>query len=136
MASFGRIEHGQGRKLMKMQRRRLSIVVAGALALLLAVPVSAHAVFFPGTRLVELMREYEKSETGGKDVLWGNVGRFEGYIMGVCDALDNSLVLLDRATPAQITAAVAKYLNANPQRWNLPAIELVKLALLDSFPRR
>jgi len=31
---------------------------------------------------------------------------------------------------------VAKYLNANPQRWNLPAIELVKLALLDSFPRR
>ena len=121
---------------MRNYRKIFHVVAAGAVALVLLFPLSAHAVFFPGSRLVELMREYEKSESGKTDVLWGNVGRFEGYIMGVCDALDNSVVLLDRATPAQITAAVAKYLNANPQRWNLPAIELVKLALLDAFPRR
>jgi hypothetical protein len=123
-------------KTMRMNRRIVHLVSAGAVALALLLPLSAHAVFFPGSRRVELMREYEKSESGKTDVLWGNVGRFEGYIMGVCDALDNSVVLLDRATPAQITAAVAKYLNANPQRWNLPAIDLVKLALLDAFPRR
>ena len=121
---------------MTIYRKIFHFVTAGAVAFVLALPVSAQAVFFPGSRLVELMREYEKSESGKTDVLWGNVGRFEGYIMGVCDALDNSVVLLDRATPAQITTAVAKYLNANPQRWNLPAIELVKLALLDAFPRR
>jgi hypothetical protein len=122
--------------MVDRNRSRRSLVVAAAAALMLAAPVSAQAFFIPGTRLVELMREYEKSEAGREDVLWGNLGRFEGYIFGVCDALDNSLVFLDRATPAQVTAAVARYLKANPERWNLPAFDLVKLALLEAFPRR
>lgn len=112
------------------------LVAAGAAALLLAAAVPAHALFIPGTRLVELMREYEKSEAGSADVLWGNMGRYEGYVLGVCDALDTSIKLPDSITPAQITAAVAKYLNANPQKWNLPAYDLVRQAIVESFPRR
>jgi len=121
---------------MKSNRSRLYLILVGAVALLLVAPVSAHALFFPGTRLVELMREYEKSEAGRTDVLWGNLGRFEGYVLGVCDALDKSLILPDSTTPAQVTAAVAKYLKDNPQRWNLPAFDLVRMAILESLPRR
>ena len=68
---------------MKGRRSKLYLAAVGAVAFLLVVPLSSHAVFFSGTRLVELMREYEKSETGTTDVLWGNVGRFEGYVLGV-----------------------------------------------------
>jgi hypothetical protein len=121
---------------MMKGNRELYLVFIGAVALMLVAPVSAHALFFPGTRLVELMREYEKSEAGRTDVLWGNLGRFEGYVLGVCDALDNSLILPDSTTPAQVTAAVAKYLKNNPQRWNLPAFDLVRMAIQESLPRR
>ena len=120
---------------MGIERSRRYLSAVGAAALMLAAPGSAHALFFPGTRLVELMREYEKSETGATEVLWGNVGRFEGYVLGVSDALDN-VVLLERATPAQVTAAVAKYLKNYPERWNQSAYDLVRQALLEAFPRR
>jgi hypothetical protein len=120
---------------MKSRHGKRYLAAVGAAAFLLAAPVAANALSFPGTRLVELMREYEKSETGSADVLWGNVGRFEGYVLGVSDAMD-SVILLDGATPAHITAAVAKYLNSNPARWSQSSFDLVKQALLEAFPRR
>ena len=121
---------------MKGNRRKLRFVLVGTLVLLLGTSLSAHAFVFSGTRLVDLMREYEKSQAGRADVLWGNLGRFEGYVIGVCDALDNSLVLPDSTSYDQVVAAVAKYLSSHPERWNLPAFDLVKQALMEKFPRR
>jgi hypothetical protein len=98
--------------------------------------VPAHAYIFSGTRLVELMREYEKSQAGNADVLWGNLGRFEGYVIGVCDSFDRSLAIPDRTSYDQVVAGVAKYVRAHPQLWNLSAYDLVKRALFETFPRR
>ena len=121
---------------MKGKRSRRYLAAVGAVALLLAAPPPAHAFVSRGARLVDLMREYEKSQAGSKDVLWGNLGRFEGYVVGVCDSLDSSLALPDGTSQEHVVAAVAKYLQNHPERWDLPAFDLVKLALFESFPRR
>lgn len=121
--------------MMKGNRSKRCLVAAGVAALLLA-PVSARAFVFSGARLVEMMREYEKSKAGRTDVLWGNLGRFEGYVIGVCDASDASVVLPDRTSYDEVVAAVAKYLQSHPEQWDLPAYDLVTRALFATYPRR
>lgn len=121
---------------MKSSRSKLHLVHVAAVIVLLVAAAPAHAFLFSGARLVELMREYEKSQAGRADVLWGNLGRFEGYVIGVSDSLDKSLAIPDSTSYDQIVAGAAKYLKAHPELWNQPAYDLVTRALFETFPRR
>ena len=77
-----------------------------------------------------------KAETSSQDTSYYDVGNYAGFILGVCDAYSlNELICLGNGvTKGQILAIVAKFLKANPERWNEPAFFLVVAALKGAFP--
>jgi len=82
------------------------------------------------------MKEYDKAEISSKDTSYYEVGNYAGFIYGVYDAYElNDLTCPgDGVTKGQVLAVVAKFLKANPERWNEPAFYLVKDALKGAFP--
>jgi hypothetical protein len=90
-----------------------------------------------GNRLVEAMREYEKAERKDERTNYADVARYQWFVMGVHDALSGEIFCSpEQVTLAQVTAVVAKYLNAHPEEWDQPASVLVTKALNRVFPCR
>lgn len=64
-----------------------------------------------------------------------NSGLFSGYVSGVVDMGDNILFCTSAGvTAGQYGAIVAKYINNNPEKWNINAHYLVVSALEEAFP--
>jgi hypothetical protein len=91
---------------------------------------------FLGNELVELMREYDKNETGASGVNYLKLGEYGGYVMGVCDATTEPFNAPTSVTKGQICAVVSKYLKNHPERWSEPAAFLVIKVLQEAFPNR
>lgn len=109
-----------------------------------------------GNALVEWMKEYSKYSAGNAEYSLSQVGMFAGYVQGFVDATMffavhaklgdlpgigdvNSELLRISNSPfynpsshiplMQLLAIVEKYIQANPDKWNIPAAALVRDAL-------
>lgn len=103
--------------------------------LLLCAATNALAGFFDGNGLVEYMREWEKYESREASAKSLVAGVFMGYVAGVADAYDEVTVCpAADSSVRQLSAAVARFLKANPARLAESADVLVKDALKQGFP--
>jgi hypothetical protein len=116
------------------------LLLIAALAALPTTYASAESVlaFYSGSKLVEQMRGWERVDRGKSLEADDNLRfmNYLGYVTGVADALSASSLICvgSQSTPGQLTAAVANYLNANPESWDDSAVALVARALLGAFP--
>ena len=102
---------------------------------LLCAAMNTQAGFFDGNDLVKDMREWEKYERKDSSVSNLVAGNFMGYVAGVADVYDEiSVCPPENSTVRQLSAIVARFLNANQARWVEPADVLVADALKTSFP--
>jgi Rap1a immunity proteins len=97
---------------------------------------SGCVILETGNDLVEVMREAVKLDIGHPRPDFFKVGIYSGFVIGAFDAyiLAGLLCPPDRATHGQAMAIVSRYLEANPDEWNLPAAYLAREALLFAFP--
>lgn len=104
--------------------------------LLLILSVVSHAHFVDGNELVANMRDWERASQKSTETNYMNASHYSGYVKGVHDALELSDVICppDNVTVGQVNAIVAKFLNANPERWGKPAFFLVSQSLKGAFP--
>ena len=95
----------------------------------------ANAFFYPGSRLVEHMREYEKYQHGENFDKFGAT-IYMGYVAGVFDSHSHSIKTSPEITLEQVLAITAKYLKAHPDGWNDSASDLILKALMEAFPKQ
>ena len=123
--------------------RNLSVLYAiGLAACVTAFPVRADIV--DGRTLMVWADEYQKVRAGtGNELSQINVRRFQIYVLGVHDAytgrlndpLGNTLFCSpDGATARQISEAVFRYLQRNPELQFESGSVLVASALIETFP--
>jgi hypothetical protein len=97
--------------------------------------ISLYGSFTDGNRLVEDMKEYKLWSNGKKDVDYGKVMGFMGYISGASDSVSDILICYPQnVTLGQVNAIVIKYIENNPDRWNQNASYLVTNPLMKIFP--
>jgi len=104
--------------------------ISTSLVLLSLACSSAHAGFIDGNQL-------QQWSTGSGDVGANLVGAslFSGYVSGVVDTGDDVLFCTSNGvTLGQCVAVVMKYLENNPEKWNLAAPALVIGAMQQTFP--
>lgn len=90
-----------------------------------------------GNELVNEMRDWERANQKSRETNYMNAAGYSRYVMGVHDALDSSQrICHENVTVGQVSAVVAKFLTANPERWSEPAFLLVEEALTKAFPCR
>lgn len=114
---------------------RAAIAINLASATLVLCNVSdGSAQFVDGNRLVPLMREYEKTNRSVPNADYTMAARYQGYVMGVADALSSEICSPPNAKAGQYVNIVAKYLQEHPEEWSFPASEIVFKALWEVFP--
>ncbi len=118
-------------KLMK----RLSLVIA-IISTVMVTPIDSYAGFWDGTALIKKFYEYEKNDRNDPRSDNVEVGLYMGYVIGVCDSLDLLLAIPENLQARQVCSIVGKYLKDNPEKWNLPANQLVFEALKKAFPKK
>ena len=119
-----------------MERTSRSKLTLLLVAFLLLVSISASAFFRTGYDLVAYMREYDNASRSAPGVDLGMANSFVTYVLGVFDATEDQYSAPRDLTLGQLCAIVAKYMNANPDLWGLPASFLIKRALSEAFPLR
>jgi hypothetical protein len=93
--------------------------------LLIALPSGALADYFDGNEL-------KKLSESKRDV---DVAVYRGYVAGVQDSFNGVLFCSHPDVRlSQAAAVVSNYLASNPERWHLPARQLVGEALARAFP--
>lgn len=118
-----------------MKNKRLLLVQTILIIFILTPLVHAGgAYFYDGNKLVQHMKEWEKGEEHDKDGSFFQSGTYLGYVIGVFDASTYLFGPTVNVTAGQICAIVAKYLKANPEKWNEPASDLIIKALKEAFP--
>jgi len=98
--------------------------------------MTSHAYFMTGNDLVDLMRDWERGNQKSANTDYTKATSFTNYNKGVYDSLElNNRICPNNIniTTGQVSALVAKYLAANPERWNEPAYFLVADALMKAF---
>lgn len=113
---------------------RIPKICAAALVLFLTTP--SHAGFFTGYKLVELLSANARFMSGRGMAGDGDLSlQLSGFIAGVSDASDGDLFCIPvAATVGQEIAFVKKFVDENPEKWNIPASLLVQVALRKAFP--
>ena len=110
--------------------------VAIVIGFILLMVSSANAQFVSGNKLASKWRAYQRYDTGvGRNLDYGEGNYFMGYITGVYDATYWLYNSPDGITVGQMCSIVGKYLDEHPEEWNEPAWVLVRLALLEAFPK-
>jgi hypothetical protein len=92
-----------------------------------------NPIGFPGSQLVDMIKDYEKFESGDYGVNTYKVGFYEGFTAGIAWKCPNTCAESNVTMP-QIWAVVSKFLKENPERWNEPAGILVTEAFQEAFP--
>lgn len=96
----------------------------------LIVALSLNADFTSGNELQEWMSELKK-ENGNLH----SIGLFRGYVSGIVDIGDGILFCTPQGTTrGQYTAVAIKYIEHNPEKWNLGASTIIQNALENAFP--
>ncbi len=99
-------------------------------------PRSAQATFADGTTLKRWSDAAERLEAGNaRDTDAYFSGLYTGYVEGVADIMDGTVICLPgETTVGQITAIVTKFLKSNPEKLNSPASHVIGYALTPGFP--
>jgi len=99
-----------------------------------------------GNDLIEYWKEYKSDGSN-----YFSRGMYMGYVSGCLDALEIANYVLgetnygqgdlgfyipENATLGQICSVIGKWLENNPEKWNMPAQMLIVFALQESFPQR
>ncbi len=96
----------------------------------------AQATFVDGMRLKEWSDAAERLEEGNSrnmDAYF--TGLYMGYVEGVADIMDGTIICLPgETTIGQIIAIVTKFLKNNPEKWKMPANYIIGYALTPVFP--
>jgi len=89
-----------------------------------------------GNNLVKYMNEAKKANNGNQDINWNDAARFNNYIFGVVDVLEDAgyICIPSNVTGRQLFAIVIKYIDNHPEEWNKTASYLVETPLLGTFP--
>ena len=97
-----------------------------------------------GNDLIEYWKEYREDNTNF------STGMYMGYIAGCLDAFKLANIIMNEAnygrgnlgfeipsevTLGQICSIVGKWIDNNPEKWNLTGHYLVGMALQDAFPK-
>ena len=112
--------------------KRIMILIA-----ILTLPMVSHAVFFSGNRLIEDMRHFDLANRNDPSTDYKRSTGYMSYVVGVYDTLHLSNVVCPKSnnvTIGQVTEIVAKFLKNNPERWDEPATDLVRDALVKAMP--
>ena len=109
-------------------------------AVLVGLPMQAQAakVFYGGNSLVTFMHEWEKALAGHPGSNIYQAGQYRGYLSAAADASSTAglICLPDGGAEEHVEAIVSAYLKAHPTEWHLPAISIVRKALVEAFPCR
>jgi len=89
-----------------------------------------------GNELVKYMNENKKLSNGIKNVDTIDALRFNAYVFGVIDVLEDAeyICIPENVNGRQLFAIVIKYIDNNPDKWNKTASYLVETPLLNTFP--
>jgi hypothetical protein len=108
------------------------------IAVLLSLSIPGWAAFRSGNTLMELVPGYNratgKGAAGATDYM--SATDLRSYIVGVHDGLEGFKLFCspDNTSTRQITHIVILYLGNHPEQWSLPANEIIKAALIETFP--
>lgn len=107
-------------------------------AMLLLAPLQVRAQFLSGNDLVQYMREADKANASNPQTSYYDVGNYMGFVTGVFDAYSTARLICPSSgvTRGQALEIVSAYLKANPTKWNLSAVSLVRNAFTSAFPCR
>jgi hypothetical protein len=107
-------------------------------AVLVGLPVQAHAQFRYGNELAADMHAWEKAEAAETltSAEWHQAGEYSGYVLGAADAYEGAGVFCGygKVATEQLEVVVAAYLKSDPTRWHFSANSLVGMALREAFP--
>lgn len=109
-------------------------VMAVLLVALISLGADALAGFWSGNTLMPGVRARERILQGNPSADdYNHAFVFRGYVVGVADT--STLSCLPKGTSVdQIESVVIKFMNSNPERWELPGEALVSIALANAFP--
>jgi hypothetical protein len=124
-----------GKELTMTFKKHLSLVIVLA-AMVLFPSLDSFAGFIDGNKLVQNMDAWEKYQRRDPNAIPVDGALYVGYVTGVYDSLESLFDNPGNVTIPQICSIVAKYLQENPEKWNLSASLLIKDALQKAFPKR
>lgn len=111
-------------------KRHLAAMTLGLICTL------SHGGFVDGNKLKSLSDGYKRASQSNattRDLMDAN--EFMGYVKGAHDSYDRALKCTpDKFTTGQLSAVVAKYLDANPEQWEQSGDILVFSAVSNAFP--
>jgi hypothetical protein len=95
-----------------------------------------HSAFsLSGSDLADGMKAYLKAEKDYTKSDYLLAGNYMGYVEGVAEATLADYSLPGTVTPDILFRIVADFLGKHPDRWNEPAVNLVRKALLEAYPK-
>ena len=96
---------------------------------------ASGAHFYSGSDLVKLRTQYQRATREDPDTNYREAWKFRAFVIGVHDIGNGALFCTEEGVgELQTVALVAKFMEDNPQHWNLPAAAIVALGLTDAFP--
>ncbi|MDY0282351.1 MAG: Rap1a/Tai family immunity protein [Salinivirgaceae bacterium] len=103
---------------------------------LLLVSSNSYAYFQDGNDLVGDMREWKNANNKSPNTNYTAATGYSSYVRAIYDVLELNKIICtsNNTTVGQVNAVVAKFLDANPERWSEPAYFLVSDALKPVFP--
>ncbi|MRR15014.1 MAG: hypothetical protein EG826_01010 [Deltaproteobacteria bacterium] len=96
---------------------------------------SQAACALSGNDLAAGMKAYLKAEKDYTKADYLLAGNYMGYVEGVAEATLADYSLPGTVKPEQLFRIVADFLGKNPDRWNEPAVNLVRKALQEAYPK-
>jgi len=104
----------------------------------LSISTVADAEFYSGQKLVEDWKAYKamsKSKPVKSPKLVQGMAHYMGYAVGVIDSNYDLIFFPPDITIQQLFKAVGNYLEAHPNEWQEPAVNLVIRALTEHLSR-
>lgn len=92
----------------------------------MVIPASAAAQYMDGNRLYGRLQAGKRSDGAVEEAI------AIGYVTGVADASPNCIP--DEVTVGQLSKIILQYLEAHPEKRQLPAVTLVTTAISEKFP--
>lgn len=111
-----------------------AFLLAGIVNFVVVTPSSAR--YFDGSRLKDLVDtdDMVEAKTDNYSDIWGS-GALFGYVVGVYEGVEDILVCTpENVKPGQLVGIVKKFVKNNPEMWNMPANQIVVMALSQAFP--
>ncbi len=106
------------------------------LALFTALIFYCHSAFaLSGNDLADGMKAYLKAEKDYTKADYLMAGNYMGYVEGVAEATLSDYSLPGTVTPDTLFRIVADFMGRHPDKWNQPAVNLVRKALQEAYPK-